>query len=404
MRLALQVISGVILLMVVAATAGWYLVPQLRKNEDYPKWAAKWICTMLTILGIVALCGYLKGKIDAEAPDYGAAFFGGIGMLVLGLVMAIIWRGDIAAFIARPFGAIYDGGNQKLDEHPLYSIAEARRKRGRYTDAIAEVQKQLEKFPNDFDGQYLIAEIQAENVNDLRAAEQTIDDICAQPHPPASLSFALHSLADWHLKFGRDPAAARRDLQRIIDRWPASELSLRAAQRIAHLTNTEFLLSRGNPRTLQMPPGVADVGLIAKEQQPHAPEDDPAKQASAYVQHLQEHPLDTEARERLAVLYVQHYDRIDLAAAELEQLITQPGQPPRRIVHWLNLLADLKVEHGDTYESVRGTVQRIIDLFPGSAAAQTALNRLDHLKLELKGKAKGQTVRLGSYKQDIGLQ
>ena len=33
-----------------------------------------------------------------------------------------------------------------------------------------------------------------------------------------------------------------------------------------------------------------------------------------------------------------------------------------------------------------------------------ARNRLDHLRLELKGKEKGQTVRLGSYEQNIGLK
>jgi hypothetical protein len=88
----------------------------------------------------------------------------------------------------------------------------------------------------------------------------------------------------------------------------------------------------------------------------------------------------------------------------LEQLISHSGQPVRRVVHWLNLLADLQIRHSANYETVRQTLQRIVDLYPGTAAAQLAASRLDYLQLELKGRAKSQTVKLGSYEQDIGLR
>lgn len=93
-----------------------------------------------------------------------------------------------------------------------------------------------------------------------------------------------------------------------------------------------------------------------------------------------------------------------MAADQLEQLITSPNQPPKRVAHWLNLLADLQVRHQADYETIRQTVQRIVDLYPDSAAAFTAQNRLNHLKLEIKGKQKGQTVEMGTYEQDIGLK
>ena len=74
------------------------------------------------------------------------------------------------------------------------------------------------------------------------------------------------------------------------------------------------------------------------------------------------------------------------------------------MVHWLNVLADLQVLYSGNYDTVRQTLQRIVDLYPNSPGAEMALSRLNHLKLELKGKEKGQTVALGSYEQDVGLK
>ena len=113
-----------------------------------------------------------------------------------------------------------------------------------------------------------------------------------------------------------------------------------------------------------------------------------------YVKHLEQHPLDTEAREKLAIIYADHYERLDLAADQLEQLIAHPYQPAKNVVHWLNLLADLQMRHSGNYETVRQTVQRIIELYPDTAAAQAARNRVDYLKLELKGKQKSQRSSL----------
>jgi hypothetical protein len=70
----------------------------------------------------------------------------------------------------------------------------------------------------------------------------------------------------------------------------------------------------------------------------------------------------------------------------------------------LNKLADVQIRHGVKHDLVRETVQRIIDLYPNTAAAELAASRIALLKLELKGKAQGQAVKLGSYEQDIGLK
>jgi len=122
------------------------------------------------------------------------------------------------------------------------------------------------------------------------------------------------------------------------------------------------------------------------------------------VQHLEQHPLDHEAREKLAMIYAAHYQRLDLAADQLEQLIAAPNQTGKDVARWLNVLADLQLRHGADYDTIRQTLQRVIDLFPELAAGQLAQQRIELLRLELKGKEKSQVVKLGSYEKDLGLK
>jgi hypothetical protein len=141
------------------------------------------------------------------------------------------------------------------------------------------------------------------------------------------------------------------------------------------------------------------------EQPKFAPtEPDAAHAATEYVKHLEQHPFDTEAREKLAIIYASHYSRLDLAADQLEQMISQPAAPAKSVARWLNLLADLQIQGGADYETVKQTVQRIIDRDPSFAAADIARNRLSRLKLEMKSATNRQAVKMGSYEQNIGLK
>jgi tetratricopeptide (TPR) repeat protein len=388
-----------IVLVVFVAVVVWVGIRWLMRSDDPGRLVVKWILTVLV--------SWIM--IRKVAPMVWTGTFGAwVGMHLValcGLMLAAIWRHHVVDLIAKPFASIYDGGGRSLEPAPYYSMAQARRKRGDYAGAIGEIRRQLEKFPNDCEGQLMLAEILVEDMNDLPGAELTVHRMCQQPgHTPRQVAVALNFLADWHLKYAQDRDAARRELEQIVTRYPDSELSVLAAQRIAHLADTAYLLETHDRRRIAMTRGVQDVGLLSEAEQPTIPEADLGRVVEAYVQHLEAHPLDTEAREKLAILYADHYQRLDLAADQLEQLITHPHQPARRVVHWLNLLADVQIRHGANYEVARQTVQRIIDLYPGSAAAQTARNRLDRLKLEIKGQTKSPSVKLGSYDQDVGLR
>ena len=305
----------------------------------------------------------------------------------------------------RPVTGLYDGGTTADKPKPAYSIAITKRKKGNYQEAVTEIWKQLEKFPHDFEGQMLLAEILAENLNDLPGAKMAVQRLFQQSeHPQRNLALALNALADWQLKQGANPEAARQALQQIIDRFPDSELSAQAAQRIAHLPSVESLIGTHDRKKFVVAEGVPNLGLLDPKFHSQPADAGAAGQAAELVKHLQEHPLDTEARERLAIIYAEHYQRVDLAAEQLEQMIAEPNQPARRVVRWLNLLADLQIRSSASYDTVRATLERIIEMFPDAAPAHLAQNRINRLKMEMKAVQPDKSVKLGTYEENIGLK
>jgi tetratricopeptide (TPR) repeat protein len=347
----------------------------------------------------------VKVAIPEVLHDDLTALYGLFLVLICALVMIVTWRHDLAGLVANPLASLYDGGCEPPVPRPGYSVALARQKQGRYLEAIAEVHKQLDRFPTDVEGQFLLAQIQAEDLKDMAAAELTMQRFCDQPgHAPANVVFALYSLADWYLKIAKDREAARRHLEQIVERFPESEFALGASHRIAHLGSMEMLLRPEERKEFIVTAGARNIGLLASSGHLKPAETDPERAAAEYVKHLEQHPLDSEAREHLAVIYADHYRRLDLATDQLEQLIQQEHQPGKLVARWLNLLADLQIRSGATYEAVRETLQRIIDRDPAIAAAEMARHRQNLLKLELKGKEESQAVKLGSYEQNIGLK
>ena len=393
-------VRGTVALVLALSAVGWFMIRCLKRSEDPARLIFKWVLTA----GVVALVIWFVGPMVAGG-DYGAAFIGVPLCAVVGIVLTIIWRHNIADIVAKPFANLYDGGSVEPIPHPAYSVAQSNQKRGKYLEAVAEIRKQLDRFPTDVEGQLLLAQIQAEDLKDLSAAELTIERFCAQPgHAPPNVVFALYSMADWHLQVAQDRDSARRELEKIIQLFPGSEFALGAAHRIAHLGTAEMLLAPHERKKFIVAEGVHNIGLHRGQEHVEPVEADPAHEAAEYVKHLEQHPLDTEAREKLAIIYADHYGRLDMATNELEQMIEQPNQPARLVVHWLNLLADLQIRSGAGFDAAQQTLQRIVDRDPDVAAAEIARHRLALLRLEMKSKEKSQDVKLGSYEQNIGLK
>src|SRR5262249_45793126 len=126
--------------------------------------------------------------------------------------------------------------------------------------------------------------------------------------------------------------------------------------------------------------------------------------AADYVKQLEQFPLDFEVREKLALLYADHYRRLDLAAEQLEQMIEMPGQPAKKIVHWLNILAAVHMRPGGDYATVEQPHERLYKRSPPPPEATLARTGPPHLKLEFKGREKTAGVKMGTYEQNIGLK
>jgi hypothetical protein len=392
-----------------AAFIAWCVFRGVKNSEDPAKLIFKAVFSAALILGEFFFARKLLGLggSGGETGGYAVAMVVAGSIAACGIILGIMWTPQISDFLISPFTNLYDGGSKPLEPKPYYSIALSKRKFNRPLEAIVEIRRQLARFPNDYEGVHLLATIQAEDTKDLPGAEMTLNHFCDAPEaPPRQVAAALTQLADWHLKLAQDAGSARDALEKIIAKFPDSELSAAAAQRIAHLGGAEkILLAAHDRRPMAVPAGVKSIGLRDSLRDLIPAEIDPAKLAADYVKHLEQHPLDTEAREKLAIVYAAHYKRLDLATNELAQLINQPNQPSKQVAHWLNLLADLQIRSGADYETVRPTLEKIIEHFPGLAVAELAQSRLNVLKLEIKGRQEETPgVKLGVYEQNIGLK
>ena len=254
----LQLASDIFWLTIILGLGTWLFIRSLKRSENPPKLIFKWIFTAIVggFVVLVVVPGFREG-----GPE---ALHALILMLVCGLAMAVTWKHSIIEIIANPLTSAIDGGNEPPEPKPYYSVALTKRKLDKPLEAIVEIRKQLAKFPNDFEGVMLLAGVQAEDLKDLPGAEITLDNFCDSPGaPPMQVTAAMNHLADWHLKLAQDADAARVALEKIITRFPDTELSLQAAQRIAHLGGAEKnLLAAHDRQPMAVPEGVKNVGLL----------------------------------------------------------------------------------------------------------------------------------------------
>ena len=379
----------------------WLFFRAFKNSDSRASLLVQWVATLVVGLGGF----YVVSKLLAFGPAIG--WLAPFVIVFIAVVYSILWTPAISEWVSKPLTGLFDGGNEPQEPKPLYSTALAKRQRGKYLEATVAIREQLARFPNDFEGVSLLARIQAEDMKDLASAEMTFNRFCADAKaPPRQVAAALTQLADWQLQLAQDSYSARLALEKIVARYPDSELALAAEQRLAHLDGVEqVLLAKHDPQAVVVPEGVQNVGLLASSEFLQPAGEDPTQQAARYVRHLAAHPQDTEVREKLALVYADHYQRLDLAVGELAQMINTPNQPPKRVAHWLTVMANLQIRHGADYDTVRQTLEKIVTAFPDLPVAQSAQLRIAHLKLEIKGLEKETPgKKLGVYEQNIGLK
>jgi tetratricopeptide (TPR) repeat protein len=161
--------------------------------------------------------------------------------------------------------------------------------------------------------------------------------------------------------------------------------------------------AKERPR-LEVPQADPRLGLRGETPRIKQANSDPHEVATKLVAQLEAFPDDNQTREELALLYLEGFQRPDLALEQFEQLIGQTLAPSAQVVKWLNLVADIQVSSTGDLARARETVQRILDRYPGTPAAETARRRLLLLERELQAKKQSQVVKLGSYEQRLGLK
>jgi len=379
----------------------WYLQPFMPQVQAAQNNGGDWVPEYVRVLafGLFVVCSYWTTvtlgwavieagrESEGDTRDQFRALCNTcfIAMVVPALLLVVFggWSllGLAGILVLAPmagYGATVLHGNQSP---PIYARAVARMKFGKYSEAEREIIRELEKCQDDFDGWMMLADLYANQFNDLAEAEQSILEICDQPKTtPPQLSIALHRLADWQLEHAGDPVAARRSLQMICNRLPGTHLARMAHLRINQLPATAAEYRRQQRSTAIPLPALSDTldddpGEPASRLERHQA----AEEANNCVEILKRDSNNVPARERLARLFAEHLDQPDLGIEQVTLLLGLPEQPEARRAEWLGLIAAWHLKYRHDADAGRQTLERLLQEYPGTPQALAARRRLQLL-------------------------
>lgn len=393
-----KILEAILILGFTFGIIAWLIWRQVKKSDDPLRTGAR--------VGLIgAILGLWAFKVLPMASEGGpSAIVALIGTLPIMIVLGILFAPRLGRWVASPIANLYDDGNKEYVPHANYTIAEARIMQNDFHGAAAEIRSQLRQFPGDQRGWFMLAELQAARFNDMDGAMQSLAMILSQPDAPAHiLAGAANFAADLHIKHARDPEAARASLQEIIDRNPGSTQAHQAAERIGHLPTKEQLEQKAAPQSLTLQVGHRDLGIKPAVILPVEQSVD--ERLAALLAQLDLHPGDSEAREKLIILYVEELHDLDSARAQVNHAIAVPNIAVKQQTRWLHLLAAIEIRHGKDIAAARAALERIIAMWPGSGYAEVAMQRIERLAMELRGVENApEAITLGTYERDLGLK
>lgn len=335
----------------------------VRRHRDFQMMGGAWAFLLIPLAAVLLFAG---------------------GWWLLGLTLALCMLPLVhLAMTLKP---------EKKKPAPSYSRAIVKLNYGKYDEAEKEVIRELEEFEDDFDGWMMLAELYATQFHDLPGADATVRDLCAQPQAtPVQVSIALHRLADWQLKHGRDPVAARAALEEICTRLPGTHLERMARQRANQLPATRAELEArdaGPPMTLPHIPDESETLAFRAMSREQA-----MTEARDAVEALQKNPDDTEAREEFARVLADNLGDADTAVEQIELLLIMPNQPAAKRGHWLLLLAAWHLRHKNDPERARLLFEEVVRDFGTTPAAFAAQRRLRLLEMQQRIRHRAKTAR-----------
>lgn len=241
MEVIFEQVQGLLLFTAALLVLGLLASKALQGRVDFPgRTIGKWVLTGVAGYSYAFILKPMSGEGGA------AALIAVLLAVVVGLILAIMWAPPFLDFMTRPIMDLFTGGWFADEKRPFYALAKGRRKRGEFSAAIEEIDKQVSMFPESVEGWLLKAEIQAEDMGDVAAAADTIDELVENEESNAEVaSVALTKLADWQLRLAGDPEGADAALQRLIGLFPETETATRARQLVNQLPDRARL--KANP-------------------------------------------------------------------------------------------------------------------------------------------------------------
>ncbi len=355
---------------------------------------------MLSIDGLLALIWVVVPYTFSSGPF--GVIIGVAGMAFCGILMSMAITPALIGPLVGAFTGELDGGNAGSKKEPLYSMALALRNRSEPHKAIEAIAEQLEEFPYDFEGMMLMAEIEAHDLKSMPAARETLEELLEKgSFPKGRKSYILTTLADWELELARDAERARAAFLRIVNMFPGSEIARKAEKRLMRLPSNSALADRDVTHIHMLPSqrSAADQAAMSA-----AGAADFEAEAANLTRRLTEQPGDDEARERLAEIYARHYQRVDMAADQLEQLIRDPRQPREDTVRRLNQLARYYINHALDGDAAKVCLHRIVNMFPGTSSAELAHVELQTIPSTETLRRKPEAIPMVEAEKDLGLK
>jgi hypothetical protein len=382
---------------------GIFLAHRMSKRDDGQMFETR--DRVIITLALVLLLG---GAVKTLGGGGAAA---GVFLLLIvipaGVILSYIWLpAAVDALLSGLTGAM-TGGNQPVEPKPFYFRALAMRRKGKFSEALAEIDGELVKFPGNLEGMCLKAEIQADDLKNLPAAADILQEAIATPGRPLAERLSTQfRLAELLVHRMNDVPAGKALLETILEENPDTEAAHTARQHLAHLPGATAAAAPER-RKLVVVHHEGSLGLTEDLGASTLPQEDWTARAQEWVTHLGQHPTDWEAREKLATVYADHFQRIPLAIDQIRTLIDQPGQPPKRVAGWLNRIADLELRADTGTDGVgkaRAALEEVQARYPDSPWAEQAVERLAILGRSERAKAPTPTLKIGVYEQNIGLK
>jgi tetratricopeptide (TPR) repeat protein len=162
-------------------------------------------------------------------------FFGVVLSLFYGFLLFYLFGWPLIQHVGEQVGTIYTGRDENFRIVPEYSTAEARAAVGKYQEAIDEYRKVIAEYPEDVYPHLRIAEIAAENLNDVKLAELELLSAIGKATGEDSTALAAGRLADLYQLTLQDPARALEVMKQLRERIPGTKQAKLAEERIAAL-------------------------------------------------------------------------------------------------------------------------------------------------------------------------